>query len=871
MVMRKNYGLPRWTRALMITAGLVGLLASGQAARAATPDEVNAAIEKGVKFLYDTQQNGNWEVAQQRNAAGEGHSVTGGQWGGLTAMATYALLAAGESPQDERIMKALDFLLTRESDIVGTYAVSLRAQVWLFIPAKHPYRSRIVKATRRDRDHLLMSFYGAEQLFNKGGNKGGGGNGNADRPTNNAQGNAPPPPAGVQRGAGGNNADKNAPAMQGGTPPDLKTGFYSYEYDGYSKGPKPAGHYDRSNSQYGVLGVWAVEQAGAEVPRKYWELQDKVWKAAQNDDGGWEYTGEAPTTATMAAAGLATLFITLDALSDQTGQCRGNQFNQHIEKAMGWMDKNVGAVLAGQNYYLLYGVERIGVASGRKYFGGQSWYEVGSELIVRSQAGNGAWGGDDAVHSPKAIPNTCFALYFLTRGRAPVVMNKLEWKSVAKEGKASGWNQRQRDLNNFSRWMSKNLDNKYINWQIVDLHPKKGVDDLHDSAILYMAGSEPFVFTDEEVKLIQRFVEDGGLVYGNADCGKAPFAKAFKAMAKKVFPAYEFRELEPTHPIFAAQQFKADKWKRRPKVLGLSNGVRELMILVPDADPPKAWQSRSFDSRAEAFQFGANLALYANGGRTLTYRGITHIVKDAGKTPAAAVKVARIQAGDNPNPEPGGWRRLNIVMKNDDLATLSGYEQLIKAGEGKLKAGGYKVAHLTGTTKFKLDDKASAELKEFVAGGGTLVLDAAGGASDFADAAEAEVAAMFGAAAKKQLAKELPATHAFYQQGEKGTIKSFGYRDYAREKVVGRLKTPRLKGVEVGKRLGVFVSREDLTGGLVGSPVDGIIGYDPATATAIMRNIVMHAAGIDGGAAAPVAITPPAAPAADAGGGDAAQ
>ena len=47
----------------------------------------------------------------------------------------------------------------------------------------------------------------------------------------------------------------------------------------------------------------------------------------------------------------------------------------------------------------------------------------------------------------------------------------------------------------------------------------------------------------------------------------------------------------------------------------------------------------------------------------------------------------------------------------------------------------------------------------------------------------------------------------------------------------------------------MFYSREDLSGGLVGEPVDGIVGYDPATATAIMRNILLYAS-VDGNPAA---------------------
>ena len=46
------------------------------------------------------------------------------------------------------------------------------------------------------------------------------------------------------------------------------------------------------------------------------------------------------------------------------------------------------------------------------------------------------------------------------------------------------------------------------------------------------------------------------------------------------------------------------------------------------------------------------------------------------------------------------------------------------------------------------------------------------------------------------------------------------------------------------KRPAVFYSPEDLTAGLVGQPVDGIFGYAPESATPLMRNMLLYAAGI---------------------------
>ena len=60
--------------------------------------------------------------------------------------------------------------------------------------------------------------------------------------------------------------------------------------------------------------------------------------------------------------------------------------------------------------------------------------------------------------------------------------------------------------------------------------------------------------------------------------------------------------------------------------------------------------------------------------------------------------------------------------------------------------------------------------------------------------------------------------------------------------VLGRAKDPNLRAVLIDDRPAVLFSREDLTAGLVGYPSYACYGYDPESAYAIMRNIVLYAA-----------------------------
>ncbi len=761
---------------LIFTALLTAAL--GRAAFAATPAEVDRAIEKAKAFLYAHQGGGIWDPAKNP-AGGKGHN----QWGGKTAIATYALLASGESALNPKLTPAVSFLKT--ADITGMYALGLRAQLWHFLPQS----KEVAPLIKRDGDLLLASM--------------------------KTEGEA--------------------------------KGMFNYPVkDG------PGGRYDHSISQYGVLGLWSVVQAGYEVPTQAWMTMDGAWREQQEPDGGWAYIYKHKdnSRASMTAAGLATLFITQDYINLGKGaECKGNIRDASIEKGLKWMADNFKNVGGRRGYYTLYGIERVGVASGYKYFGTIDWYDDGADFLVRTQAANGSWGAD--------LPDTCFAMLFLVRGRAPVVMNKLEYALDANGDKVkpANWNERPRDAANLTRWMGKQLE-RDLNWQIVNL--KVSVDDLHDAPILYIAGNQNLMFSDADQAKLKTFVEQGGMILGNADCASDAFANSFQKLGQKLFPEYEFRELPKDHLIFN-HPFTYKKWRVAPVVRGLSNGSRELMVLFPTADFSKLWQLGVYGGREEGHQLMWNLYFYAVDRTQLRFKGQTYIVHKSPQVQAAkTISVARLQYGGNWNPEPGGWRRLAAVTHNSNGTDLD--VKTVKLGTGDLAKGDFRVAHLTGTTKFRLDDTAKSELRDYVARGGTLVIEGCGGSSDFAGAAEEQLAALWPGAEPKVIAPE----HALFAAGTKAG--AIAYRAYAK-KLLGNLTTPRLKAIEVNNRMAVFFSFEDLSTGLVGQAIDGIYGYEPQSATDLMRNILFYAAA--GGSAAPkaepakpeVAKTEPAKPA----------
>jgi hypothetical protein len=749
----------------------ITLLAATRA-HAASPQAIDAAIKKGVEYIYSQQKpTGRWETDPKRDGdRHEGATMQGDTWGGFSALSTYALVAAGESPKDKRVASAVDFLKT--ADIIGIYSLGLRAQVWHLLantPAKEAEYQKLIDADTK----LIL--------------------------------------AGIN--------------MSG----DNK-GLWDYR-NGIGE------RIDHSVSQYGILGLWALQDSGAKVDLHYWQLFDQTWRDHQLNDGGWAYNStkahmgsKDDASASMTAAGIATLFITGDRTAVDPADHRGNIFNTNIENGLQWMDKHFTEV---RTNYAWYGVERIGAASGTKYFGTKDWFEAGANELVGLQTADGSWRG----HSTGSVlTDTCFAVLFLARGRAPIMFNKVMYNLVDDKNKPQpgNWNERPRDAANLAKWTGDRIETT-LNWQLVNL--KVAPEELRDAPILYLAGDQELNLSSEEQQKLKTFVQEGGMILGNADFNSQNFADSFTKMGTKLF-GYEFRPLPPNSPIYSEQTHLK---QTRIRVKALSNGIREMMVLLEYGDPGRYWQKPPTIPNDESMQMGANIFLYAVDKTNLVTRGQTNVVVPSAVLKAThSVRFARLQYGGNWDPEPGGWLRLAAILHNHyrtdlDVTTLKLSDDSLAAPAGKGTAP-LKIAHLTGTATFNLTDAELTRLKQFIANGGTLIIDAGGGSSQFATSAEAILKKLFPAEIDDALAHPLTLDDPLYKLAE-APIPSVDYRAYARN-VLSDIHMPRVVGIRQGGRIVAYYSREDLSAGLVGQPTDGIVGYAPATATAIMRNII---------------------------------
>jgi hypothetical protein len=125
---------------------LAGLMMMGAIARisfGASPEQVEKAIRGGVEHLYEVQQGNQWDFDWD-----QGHGNTGGR----TALAVYALLAAGESPQHPKLKSAIDYLLSIKPE--GVYTLGVRCNVWFLLPQT----PEVKQIFREEAEHLQKAM-----------------------------------------------------------------------------------------------------------------------------------------------------------------------------------------------------------------------------------------------------------------------------------------------------------------------------------------------------------------------------------------------------------------------------------------------------------------------------------------------------------------------------------------------------------------------------------------------------------------------------------------------------------------------------------------------------------------------------------------
>jgi hypothetical protein len=724
---------------------LVGGVAFGADKNAAFSDAaVKAAIADGVKFLWSKQQDDfGWE-----GHGGDKYPT------GPGAMAIYALLESGVSPQEPKMKKALAWLERTPDQKV--YCIGMRANAWEV--ANRTTNDKYKEILKSDVRRIIES-----------------------------------------------SAD----------------GSFHYDTDG---SPKKNG--DNSTSQFGLLAMWAASLNDIPIRTAVWTKCMNHWIRTQSPEGGWDYRGVG-NKPTMTAAGIASMYVCVDNLYSQTfvkKPARAQDFKalMVIQKAVNRLDKNFKSWGGGHGNYYMYGIERVGLACGYKYFNGRDWYKEGAIHLLKSQKPDGSWG---------EVYATSFSMLFLIRGQHPVLFNKLMYNG--------DWNNRPRDLAALTRWMSKTYE-KTFNWQIVDL--KMPIHDWHDAPILVITGTKAPAFTDADVKKMRNFVQQGGTILSVSEStfSSKPFSDAMRSTYEQMLPDYKLKMLPDGHELYTrGVYYNVPATQLKFEVV--SNGVRPLIIHT-EKDMAARWQAgvSTTSDGSPHFKGATNIARYVAGQLyNLRHRGVSHWARDRGGAVNKTIRVARVKYNGNWNPEPMSDKALQIKMKNRAKVKLEIGEAI---GIADLPACGLKLAMMTGTDAVAFSPAETDAMKQYVEGGGTLLIDVAGGngrtyggVKPFARSVRTALKTMF--SGRRNRPRQLASSAPLYTL-EGNTIKNIKFRQHTQLKMTER--HPQLRAVMVGGRPAILFSELDLTAGLVGYPSLAVDGYTPDSAFKMVRNIILY-------------------------------
>ncbi len=213
-------------------------------------------------------------------------------------------------------------------------------------------------------------------------------------------------------------------------------------------------------------------------------------------------------------------------------------------------------------------------------------------------------------------------------------------------------------------------------------------------------------------------MQAGGLIFSVAENGQEEFTAAMRRYAGQVVEnRYEMREIPKDHPIFNLWTTIANP----PRMLGMSNGIRMLWV-HSTVDMSASWQRRAYAVR-EHFEIPANLYFYATGKGSLRSKLQPLAVTASAEPAVRTITVARLQYAGNWDPEPGAWPRM-VKLAQADFHTEV---QLMTLKAGELKGRAPAIVDMTGTAAFTMPAEDVAALCAYVAAGGTLLADAAGG------------------------------------------------------------------------------------------------------------------------------------------------
>ena len=855
--------LARPFSAVCYLAGLILLVPSVAAAEEITPGKIGTVIERAADWLIRQQNpDGTWQAAMRTD-----ETVVG-----ATSLVVLALANAGVPADDPAMQKALDWI--RRQEPKDTYSVSLQTQALAMVSPQTdlPILERNVRWLEDHRIQrppdpqkiLRLSQEQFETLLT----------GLTDQDIGTLK---------TQFGLFKRNLTKLQ--NQKNIRPDVVQEIEKLYADAqiklcmplsectWSYGTQKAGG-DNSNAQFAVLALHEASIAGVKVDRSLWLESHRHWTSSQNNDGSWGYTaGGRSGTGSMTCAGISSIAITNRRLvspdayvdDEQFQCCGGGSSPKPLEQGLRWLARNFSVTenpsTGSQTwlFYYLYGLERVGRFTARRFIGTHDWYLEGAEMFVKAQDQLSGNFRNRGVEDP--VVATSFALLFLAKGRRPVVIAK------SRHGPRDDWNQHGHDIAHLVDFVEQRWKEDYpagLSWHVVETETATG-DDLAQAPVLWIGGKSGLNLGPEPGRKLRQYIDRGGFIFAEPACPEGEeFDKQFRQLVTEIFPEpeYQLNLLPPEHPAWHAEQLVPPNHQR--PLLGVDYGCRTCLIYAPpgglgDDDPALPslsclWElagpySRGFPENVReqidaAIAIGANVIAYATN-RELKNKDELFAAEKPQQPQGTEIArgqltIGKLKHGGLCDAAPAALANILRAAARELGVRVDDTPALLDLIDPQIFR--HHMLFMHGRQAFAFDGPQRANLQTFLKRGGTLLADSVCAAAGFTEAFRREISL----AIPDRPLEPIPVDDPLFSAADSG---GYDLREVTIREPAGgngplaarkRKVPPKLEGIRIDDRWAVIFSPYDISCALEKQNSMECTGYDRDDAEKIALNVLLY-------------------------------
>lgn len=222
------------------------------------------------------------------------------------------------------------------------------------------------------------------------------------------------------------------------------------------------------------------------------------------------------------------------------------------------------------------------------------------------------------MHSMKIVISCALAFGFLGEAfaQAPRVSSAFTITRLKYAGGGDWYNDQSAEVN-LLKFIKEHTEIQVEpRYEFVDVNSEQ----LFTYPFLFMTGHGNIAFSEQEVRRLRTYLQNGGFLYADDDYG---MDKAFRREMKKIFPQQELVELPFSHGIYHAQfEFPNgppkthEHDKKPPQGFGLFHNGRLVVYYTYESNPSDGWADPEVhndppEKREEALRFGTNIVVWA--------------------------------------------------------------------------------------------------------------------------------------------------------------------------------------------------------------------------------------------------------------------